>query len=280
MALVPVVPNSRPHAHVVTLGGPFPVLCVCSSDKTGTLTTNEMSVVRFVNFADATNLVSHSVAGTTYEPVGAIEGRTGINAGEAGLAEFAKVRARFMWALKRCWSKTPARRALYCVATRQMFGSATTRQCAIEWPATRPPECTTLVWCVPRALFHQACSLCNEAVITFDGGKYKRIGEPTEAALKVLVEKLGVPGGVSCCGTRVAHARLSLPSCCALHAWSWRCFSCVAAFRYPDFDVCTRLHLHRIVPRTRHPLPTPPPSTGRRRPSASRCWSLTAIARA
>jgi hypothetical protein len=33
-------------------------------------------------------------------------------------------------------------------------------------------------------------------VISYDGGKFKRIGEPTEAALKVLVEKLGVPGKV------------------------------------------------------------------------------------
>ncbi|CAN0446196.1 unnamed protein product, partial [Scytosiphon promiscuus] len=40
------------------------------------------------------------------------------------------------------------------------------------------------------------CAVCNDAQIVFDPeeGKYGRIGEPTEAALSVLVEKLGVPG--------------------------------------------------------------------------------------
>lgn len=38
------------------------------------------------------------------------------------------------------------------------------------------------------------CSLCNEAVIRYSEGKYVRVGEPTEAALKCLVEKMGLPG--------------------------------------------------------------------------------------
>lgn len=38
--------------------------------------------------------------------------------------------------------------------------------------------------------------MCNDARIVFDpeDNSYGRIGEPTEAALSVLVEKLGVPG--------------------------------------------------------------------------------------
>lgn len=42
----------------------------------------------------------------------------------------------------------------------------------------------------------QICAVCNDAQIVFDAeeGTYGRIGEPTEAALSVLVEKLGVPG--------------------------------------------------------------------------------------
>lgn len=42
----------------------------------------------------------------------------------------------------------------------------------------------------------QVCAMCNDARIVFDTeeGTYGRIGEPTEAALSVLVEKLGVPG--------------------------------------------------------------------------------------
>ena len=38
----------------------------------------------------------------------------------------------------------------------------------------------------------KVCALCNESVIRYEEGKYERVGEPTEAALKVLVEKIGV----------------------------------------------------------------------------------------
>lgn len=37
-------------------------------------------------------------------------------------------------------------------------------------------------------------AMCNDAELIYEDGAYGRIGEPTEAALKVLVEKLGVPG--------------------------------------------------------------------------------------
>ena len=40
----------------------------------------------------------------------------------------------------------------------------------------------------------KVCALCNQAVIRYVDGKYERVGEPTEAALKVLVEKIGLPG--------------------------------------------------------------------------------------
>lgn len=48
----------------------------------------------------------------------------------------------------------------------------------------------------PRCICVQICAVCNDAQIVFDAeeGTYGRIGEPTEAALSVLVEKLGVPG--------------------------------------------------------------------------------------
>ena len=35
--------------------------------------------------------------------------------------------------------------------------------------------------------------MCNDAEIGYDGEKYTRVGEPTEAALKILVEKMGLP---------------------------------------------------------------------------------------
>ena len=41
----------------------------------------------------------------------------------------------------------------------------------------------------------ECAALCNDAELSHDSasGQYTRVGEPTEAALKVLVEKLGVP---------------------------------------------------------------------------------------
>ena len=41
----------------------------------------------------------------------------------------------------------------------------------------------------------KVCSLCNESGVEYDDVKmkYRAIGEPTEAALQVLVEKMGLP---------------------------------------------------------------------------------------
>ncbi|KAF1784899.1 P-type ATPase, cytoplasmic domain N [Phytophthora cactorum] len=100
---------------------------VICSDKTGTLTTNEMSCVTFTHLGKSeTELVTYDVEGHTYAPIGKIEG--------APLGQF---------------------KAVASLAT--------------------------------------VCSLCNESAIEYHDGKYVRIGEPTEAALKVLVEKIGLP---------------------------------------------------------------------------------------
>ena len=39
----------------------------------------------------------------------------------------------------------------------------------------------------------EVASLCNEATVECKGGHFKAVGAPTEAALVVLAEKLGVP---------------------------------------------------------------------------------------
>jgi Ca2+-transporting ATPase len=101
---------------------------VICSDKTGTLTTNEMSCVTFSHAgATDTELVTYDVDGHTYTPLGQIHG--------ASLAQ----------------SKTTV------------------------------------------SALAKICALCNESAIEYKDGKYVRVGEPTEAALKVLVEKIGVP---------------------------------------------------------------------------------------
>ncbi|KIZ04315.1 calcium-transporting ATPase, endoplasmic reticulum-type [Monoraphidium neglectum] len=106
---------------------------VICSDKTGTLTTNQMSVVTLVTIsADGTGLRQLEVAGTTYNPdQGSILGlpSDGLDAGLAAVAE--------------------------------------------------------------------VCAECNESRIECKGGAFKAVGAPTEAALKVLAEKLGLPDRVA-----------------------------------------------------------------------------------
>jgi len=104
---------------------------VVCTDKTGTLTTNQMSVTSLVvpQQEGARLLLSeYEVDGVSYTPTGQVQGMSDVTLRGRGVANLAAV-----------------------------------------------------------------CSMCNDAELTYTDGQYGRIGEPTEAALKVLVEKLGVP---------------------------------------------------------------------------------------
>ncbi len=104
---------------------------VICADKTGTLTTNQMSVARFL-VVEAGHIQNFEVEGTTFAPEGAILAahRGGVDPSAPAIARLAQIGA-----------------------------------------------------------------LCNDAKIAYndDTGVYSNIGEPTEAALKVLVEKIGSP---------------------------------------------------------------------------------------
>ncbi|GJM94414.1 hypothetical protein PR202_ga11055 [Eleusine coracana subsp. coracana] len=103
---------------------------VICSDKTGTLTTNQMSVAKLVAIGDsATEVRSFKVDGTTYDP------RDGkIN----------------------------------------------------DWPAM-DANLETIA---------KVAAVCNDATVAHSPShQYVATGMPTEAALKVLVEKMGLPGG-------------------------------------------------------------------------------------
>ncbi|CAL9184618.1 calcium-transporting ATPase 1, endoplasmic reticulum-type-like [Musa acuminata AAA Group] len=104
---------------------------VICSDKTGTLTTNQMSAVRLVAMGRWTDtLRSYKVDGTTYDPH---DGK------------------------------------IY------------------DWPATSMD--------VNLQMIAKIAAVCNDASITQSGHHFVTSGMPTEAALKVLVEKMGLPGG-------------------------------------------------------------------------------------
>ncbi|KAI7855486.1 Ca-transporting ATPase [Circinella umbellata] len=107
---------------------------VICSDKTGTLTTNQMSVSRFVSVDTASGLLNElHIDGTSYEPIGAVKTVDGT------------------------------------VTAHLPTSNALMREAAL------------------------VCSLCNDARIVYDESSdhHQCIGEPTEAALQVLVEKLG-----------------------------------------------------------------------------------------
>eukprot|EP00052_Salpingoeca_macrocollata_P007132 m.57905 g.57905 ORF g.57905 m.57905 type:complete len:1040 (-) comp15851_c0_seq1:45-3164(-) len=109
---------------------------VICSDKTGTLTTNQMSAAKFFVVGAATpgtNALLHfDVAGSTFQPIGDVTHNGSVVASSA-------------------WS---AHRSVVELA--------------------------------------EICSLCNNSGVDVNDGKYVKIGEATETALIVLVEKLNV----------------------------------------------------------------------------------------
>jgi Ca2+ transporting ATPase len=104
---------------------------VICSDKTGTLTTNQMSVTDFFVMASNSALAKFEVEGDSFTPRGrvTIDGKAFTVKSHPAVAELAKV-----------------------------------------------------------------CAVCNESTIEYVNGAYGKLGEATEAALTVLVEKLNVKG--------------------------------------------------------------------------------------
>jgi calcium-translocating P-type ATPase len=108
---------------------------VICSDKTGTLTTNQMTVTRFfvLNAKPSLELVDFRVSGNGWSPLGKIEDSRGNT---------------------------------------------------IKTPADNPAVLK----------LSKTCTLCNEAsIFQSERGVYDKTGESTEAALKVLCEKIGFP---------------------------------------------------------------------------------------
>jgi P-type Ca2+ transporter type 2A len=106
---------------------------VICSDKTGTLTTNRMSVSRVLIISSERDFQEYHVEGSSFSPYG------NIMTSDGKIADSLSVK----------------------------------NKCINE--------------------LAQVCALCNDSSIAYDNNSstYHNVGEPTEAALKVLVEKLG-----------------------------------------------------------------------------------------
>ncbi|KAJ2813202.1 hypothetical protein GGI24_006560, partial [Coemansia furcata] len=115
---------------------------VICSDKTGTLTTNQMSVTRVLVLQDDDAVRELSLTGSDFSPAGHVADASGAPIVNAAADE----------------SAVPG--------------------------ATRALRDTVLV-----------SALCNNATISYHHEKnnYHHVGEPTEAALRVLAEKIGTP---------------------------------------------------------------------------------------
>ncbi|KAJ2781207.1 hypothetical protein H4R18_003026 [Coemansia javaensis] len=115
---------------------------VICSDKTGTLTTNQMSVSRLAVLDGAARLRELAVTGTSFSPEGSVLGADGAPVANAAAD-----------------------------------------------PAAVPGATAALRDAVLVSV------LCNNAAVTyhFEKDAYHHVGEPTEAALRVLAEKIGTP---------------------------------------------------------------------------------------
>jgi len=153
---------------------------VICSDKTGTLTTNQMVVHRVVIATDPRGGIG-GAAGAV--PSGLSDG-LGAPRREPVLVEL-EIDGTDYTPVGKVFIKQDGGPGSGARSSRSRSRSDSTLL-PIETPAASHPALTDVA---------RIAALCNEANLEFDAaaGQFSRTGEPTEAALRVLVEKLGLP---------------------------------------------------------------------------------------
>eukprot|EP00923_Selenidium_pygospionis_P039487 GHVN01068624.1.p1 GENE.GHVN01068624.1~~GHVN01068624.1.p1 ORF type:complete len:931 (-),score=145.09 GHVN01068624.1:1019-3811(-) len=138
---------------------------VICSDKTGTLTTNEMTCVRVCLPRSVEKMDVFKVEGVSYAPIGEIIPAAGSRGGSP-------------------------RKSIVNLLEPEGQG-----HCRLESLTSMREPCREYIFegDSGRDFFVKCACMCNESKIEYREGKFMRHGEPTEAAIRVLVEKIGCP---------------------------------------------------------------------------------------
>jgi magnesium-transporting ATPase (P-type) len=187
---------------------------VICTDKTGTLTTNQMTVKSLVTFESFTD-DNHNVASTAVKSLLLFDDNLTVSGVETVVGEVAtddvdgdKAELQLAESESSIDSST--------VTTDVMVESAESEEEIEDIPSVAESGINIVDRSVDGVSYEPIgdiegwsqdamqspalqdlaaiCSLCNEAQLEYKEGVFGRIGEPTEAALKVLVEKMGATG--------------------------------------------------------------------------------------
>ena len=195
---------------------------VICSDKTGTLTTNQMSATTLVALGGSLAEVREFVVeGSTYDPdggsvvgltkldknleVGASWGQAWLWRGSSSCTRSGALASPALHGTVWCclpgsevgwaaWGVLAAQMAPWVRGIQLFWGVQCLLMgtlCVMEaCCCVLKPACTH--GCRVQAIA-EVCALCSDARVEYKGGFHKAVGQPTEAALLVLAEKLGVP---------------------------------------------------------------------------------------
>lgn len=128
------------------------------------------------------------VEGATFNPTQG--GISGLNSLDRNI-EVSNITRPCCLLLENCWKMNYLLRPCRFLSMLHAIGTVMRHFDALHQNVCIHCVCTHIhVWCLQAVA--EVCAVCNDAHIEYKDGKYHAVGAPTEAALSVLVEKLGV----------------------------------------------------------------------------------------